>query len=161
METQTGTPPESVIKILSKPAGKDIAKGVGMLLGWADSQIDHALGRRTLQLVHQTLPVLRAALPDVAPELIGEIVAALADLWAAGRKLDEDLKTISKFRFPRDRERLRHLLREIEANHLDMPTYWIGVIRRKLPKLFEALDRQQRGARRRIRTRRRRKKSTR
>ncbi len=147
MEIHRPTPPASVIKMLSKRGGKDVAKGLGTLLGWAESQTDHSLSRRSLQLVHETLPVLKAATPDVDPELVGEVVAALADLWAAGRKLDKDLKAISKFRLPRDRARLRRLLIEIEAHQLDEPEYWISVIRKRLPKLYEALDRKRRKSR--------------
>jgi len=147
METSLGGPPESVVRALSKPNGKNVAKAVGQLLTWADSQTDHALTRRSVHLMRRAIRVVKEALPDTDPELIGGFFADLLDLWETGQTLDKELQKLTRLRFPQDRERLRSSLLWIEAIQLDMASYWIGEVKKDLPKLLKALDRLERRSR--------------
>lgn len=147
METSLGGPPKSVVKALSKPNGRNVAKAVGHLLNWADSQTDRALIQRSLHLMRRAIRVVRKALPDTDPELIGGFFANLLDLWETGQELDKELHNLAKLRFPRERERLRHVLLWIEAIQLDMGSYWIGEVKKDLPKLLTALDKLERKTR--------------
>jgi hypothetical protein len=103
MEASLGGPPESVVKTLSKPNGKKVGKAVRQLLSWANSQTDHALIRRSVRLMDRDIRVVKGALPDTNPELIGGLFANLLDLWETGQTLDKKLKEICNLRFPRDR----------------------------------------------------------
>ena len=94
--------------------------------------------------MHRAISVLKKALPDTDPELIGGICAHLFDLWETGQTLDKRLKEICKLGFPQDKERLRDALIWIEAIQLDMASFWIGEVKKDLPKLLEALDRLER-----------------
>jgi hypothetical protein len=47
------------------------------------------------------------------------------------------LKTL---RLPQDRETLRNSLLWVDAIQLDMASYWIGKVKKELPKLFKAID---------------------
>jgi hypothetical protein len=91
--------------------------------------------------MNKIIPILRSALPATEPEVIGGICADLFDLWETGQKLDKELKKLTTLRFPRDQQRLRDTLVWIDAIQLDMASYWIGEVRKDLPKLFKALDR--------------------
>ncbi|MFY9560674.1 MAG: hypothetical protein WAQ52_10610 [Terriglobales bacterium] len=141
MEASLGGPPESVVKALSKPNCRNVAKAVGQLLNWADSQTDQALIQRSLHLMRGAIRVVKKALPDTDPELIGGFFADLLDLWETGQKLDKELHNLTKLRFPQDRERLRGILIWISAIQIDMASYWIGEVKKDLPKLLQALDR--------------------
>jgi hypothetical protein len=133
-----------VVKALSKPNGKNVGKAVGQLLSWANSQTDHALIRRSLRLMRRAIRVVGEALPDTDPELIGGFFANLLDLWETGQKLDKKVKEISRLRFPRDRERLYHILIWVDATQVDMASYWTAEVKKDLPKLLRALDRLER-----------------
>ncbi len=143
MRAQLAAPPEAAIKVLSKPKGNDVSKAVDTVLSWAASENDHALVQRSVRLMRIVIRALKTALPDTDRELIGGICADLFDLWETGQKLDKELKKLAKFRFPRDRQRLRDTLVWIDAIQLDMASYWIGEVRKDLPKLFKALDQQE------------------
>ncbi len=144
MGTSLGGPPESVVKALSKPNGKNVGKAVGELLNWADSQTDHALIQRSVGLMRVVIRTLKTALPETDPELIGGVCAHLFDLWETGQKLDKELQELTKLRFPQDRERLRRTLLWIEAIQLDMASFWIREVKKDLPKLLQALDKLER-----------------
>jgi hypothetical protein len=92
------------------------------------------------------MPVLKRALPTTDSELIGGMCAHLFDLWETGQTLNKKLEEVSGFRFPRDRERLRDTLLWIEAIQLDMAIFWVGEVKKVLPKLLRALNQQGRGA---------------
>ena len=94
--------------------------------------------------MRQAIRVVKEALPDTNPELIGGFFADLLDLWETGQTLDEKVKEICKMRFPRDRERLHDVLIWIEAIQLDMASYWIGEVKKDSPKLLRALDKLER-----------------
>jgi hypothetical protein len=97
--------------------------------------------QRSLYLMRIAIRVVKEALPDTDPELIGGFFADLLDLWETGQKLDKELHNLTKLRFPQDRERLRDILSWISAIQIDMASYWIGEVRKDLPKLLRALDR--------------------
>jgi hypothetical protein len=147
MKTNPVTPPEWVVKALSKPNDRNSAKAVGALLSWANSQSDHRLLQRSSKLLRFSISLLKAALPDTDPELIGGVFADLLDLWETGQKLDQELRKLTKLRFPQDRERLRDILVWIEAIQLDMASFWISEVKKDLPKLFRALDKLERESR--------------
>lgn len=147
MKRDVGSPPESVIKALSNPNETNVAGAIGGLLKWSDSGRDETLHRRSIQLMRQVMRSLREALPNTAPELIGSMCAHLFDLWETGQALDKRLKEVRGMRFPRDYERLRGVLKWTEAIQLDMASFWAGEVKKDLPKLLDALDRQQRNGR--------------
>lgn len=137
-------PPDSVVKALSKPNGRNVVKAAGALLNWANSKKDHALTKRSLDLMRPAIQTLTTALPATDPELIGGIFANLLDLWETGQKLDKELQKLKKLRLPKDRETLRSTLQWIDAIQLDMASYWIDEIKKDLPKLLKALDKLER-----------------
>lgn len=144
MEPSLAGPPDSVVKALSKPSGRSVAKAAGALLSWANSKKDHALTQRSLDLMRPAIQTLTTALPATDPELIGGIFANLLDLWETGQKLDKELRKLKKLRLPKDRETLRSTLQWIDAIQLDMASYWIDEIKKDLPKLLKALDKLER-----------------
>lgn len=140
MEPSLAGPPDSVVKALSKPNGRNVAKATGALLSWANSKRDHALAKRSLDLMRPAIQTLTKAFPEADPELIGGIFANLLDLWETGQKLDKELRKLKKLRLPQDRETLRSTLLWVDAIQLDMASYWIEEIKKDLPKLLKALD---------------------
>jgi hypothetical protein len=90
--------------------------------------------------MNKAIRVVKRALPNTDPELIGGFFASLFDLWESGQTLDEKIKEISGFRFPRDRERLYSTLIWINAIQVDMASYWIAEVEKDLPELLRALD---------------------
>jgi hypothetical protein len=144
MEPSHAGPPDWVVKALSKPNGRNVAKATGALLSWANSKVDHALTQRSLHLMRSAIQTLTNALPATDPELIGGIFANLLDLWETGQKLDKELRKLKKLRLPQDRETLRNTLLWVEAIQLDMASYWIGEVKKDLPKLLKALDKLER-----------------
>jgi hypothetical protein len=95
---------------------------------------------RSLVLMRKSISVVKEALPDTDPELIGGFFADLLDLWETGQKLDNELRRLTKLRFPRDREHLHDILIWIDAIQVDMGSYWIGEVKKDIPKLLRALD---------------------
>jgi hypothetical protein len=144
MESSHVGPPDWVVKALSKPNSRNVAKATGALLSWANSKVDHALTQRSLHLMRSAIRTLTNALPETDPELIGGILANLLDLWETGQKLDKELQKLKKLRLPKDRETLRSTLLWIDAIQLDMASYWIEEIKKDLPKLLKALDKLER-----------------
>jgi hypothetical protein len=140
METSRGVPPKSVVRALSKPGGQNVAKATGALLNWSAAGTDRAVGRASAALMRTAIRVLKTALPDTDPELIGAFLANLLDLWETGQKLEKKLQKLKNLRFPRDQEVLRTVLLWIDAIQVDMASYWIAEVKRDLPKLLRALD---------------------
>jgi hypothetical protein len=97
--------------------------------------------------MRRAIRVVKEALPNTDPELIGGFFAHLLDLWETGQKLDRELQKLTKLNFPRDRERLRDTLLWIEAIQVDMASFWIGEVKRDMPTLLKALDRLERSPR--------------
>jgi hypothetical protein len=60
--------------------------------------------------IGQAIDVLKKALPYTDPELIGGICASLFDLWETGQTLDQKMRELLMFQFPRDRPRLHDTL---------------------------------------------------
>ena len=96
--------------------------------------------KRSLDLMRTSIRVVKKALPNTDPELIGGFFADLLNLWETGQALDKELKKLTKFRFPQDRERLYYFLIWIAATQIETASYWIGEIKKDLPKLLRALD---------------------
>jgi hypothetical protein len=113
----------------------------------AERKKRRALIRRSIGLMRQAIRVVKEALPETDPELIGGLFANLLDLWETGQTLDEKVKEICKMRLPRDRGRLRDVLIWIEAIQLDMASFWIDEVKKDVPKLLRALDRLERNHR--------------
>ena len=144
MRTSLGVPPESIVKALSRPKGKNFAKATGQLLSWAESETDQALMQRSLHLMRRAILVVKEALPNTDPELIGGFFANLLDLWETGQKLDKELHNLTKLRFPRDRARLRAALIWVSAIQIDMASFWVSEVKQDLPRLLTALDKLER-----------------
>src|SRR5690348_17690211 len=106
METSAIAPPESVVNKLSKRRGRDVARGAGMLINWAEAHRDRALAQRSIRLTSDIIANLKKAMPNLNSELIGTVVAALTDLWETGQKLDKEMKKLAKLRLPQGREQL-------------------------------------------------------
>jgi hypothetical protein len=87
---------------------------------------------------------LRTALPNTDPRLIGSFLANLLDLWEASQKLEWELQKLSKLRLPRDQETLRSVLIWIDAIQIDLASFWIGEVKRDLPRLLKAMDKLER-----------------
>src|SRR5208337_158355 len=128
------------------------ADAAGDLLRRALSDHDKSLQRRSARITHNMLVALNKAFPDVDRQLIGDIVADLDSLWDTGQKLDKELKKLFQMRFPQHRNHLGDFLAFIEATQMDMVEFWIGNLRKRIPKLRKALDQQERNERRRART---------
>lgn len=116
------------------------------------SDHDKRLQRRSARITHNMLVALNKAFPEVDRQLIGDIVADLDSLWDTGQKLDKELKKLFQMRFPQHRNHLADFLAFIEATQIDMVEFWIGNLRKRIPKLRKDLDRQERNERRRART---------
>src|SRR6266581_2094363 len=122
------------------------------LLRRASSDHDKKLQRRSARITHNMLVALNKAFPEVDQQLIGDIVADLDSLWDTGQKLDKELKKLFQMRFPQHRSHLDDFLAFVEATQIDMVEFWIGNLRKRIPKLRKDLDRQERDERRRTRT---------
>ena len=96
---------------------------------------------------------LGKAFPDTDPQVIGDVVADLDSLWDLRQKLDKDLKKLFQMRFPQDRDHLHSFLIDIEVRQLDETSYLIRRLRKRIPKLLKALDRQEPSQHRRRRPR--------
>lgn len=113
---------------------------------------DISLQRRSARITHNMLVALNKAFPDVDRQLIGDIVADLDSLWDTGQKLDKELKKLFQMRFPQHRNHLGDFLAFIEATQIDMVEFWIGNLRKRIPKLRKALGQQERNERGRAQT---------
>jgi len=104
---------------------------------------DKALQRRSAEMARKTLRAMNRVFPEVDRQLIGDIVADLNSLWDARQKLDKDLKGLFRMRFPQGRQRRSEFLSRIEANQIEMASYWIRRLRRNITKLRLALNREE------------------
>ena len=146
------TATDEVDEKISKLKGPNKAERGGlMLLANAFAHQDTQLQRLSARITHNMLVALNKAFPDVDRQLIGDIVADLDSLWDTGQKLDKELKKLFQMRFPEHRNHLGDFLAFIEAVQIDMVEFWIGNLRKRIPKLRKALDQQERNERRRIR----------
>jgi hypothetical protein len=145
--------PEKLFGQLSRLKGPQASlREIKAVMAAAGLKEDRVLTRRSLRLMHRFSRVLKAALPNTDPEIIGGVCADLLDLWETGQTLDKKLKENCKLRFPRDRERLQDFLSWIDAIQLKMAGYWIDEIQKDLPKLRRSLRQANRNERRRTRT---------
>jgi len=139
------TATDEVVEKISKLKGPNKAeRGAMIWLASASANQDTHLQRRSARITRNMLVALSKAFPDVDRQLIGDIVADLDSLWDTGQKLDKELKKLFQMRFPQHREHLREFLAFIEAVQIDMVEFWIGNLRKRIPKLQKALDRQER-----------------
>ncbi|MGD0826130.1 MAG: hypothetical protein ABR908_16215, partial [Terriglobales bacterium] len=83
---------EGLVQKVSKLKGpnKDL-QAAAVMLGDAAARVDHKLMKRSTKLAHRLLLTLKKALPDTDPQLIGDFVAEVSDLWDYGQKLDKTL----------------------------------------------------------------------
>jgi hypothetical protein len=146
------TATREVVDKISKLKGpnKD-AQGAMILLGSAFANQDTQIQRRSGHIVHKMLVSFKKAFPGVDAQLIGGTVADLDSLWDTGQKLDKELNKLFQMRFPQHRNHLREFLAFIEATQIEMAEFWIGNLRKRIPKLHKALDQQERTERGRAR----------
>jgi hypothetical protein len=137
---KTGT--EEFLDKFSKLRGpnKDM-QGAATLLGDAAARVDGKLSKRSLKFVHELLVSLKKALPETDPQLIGDFVAEITDLWGYGQKLDKTLTELCNMQFPKHREHMREALVAIEVQQFDYVLDCIRGLRKTLPKIKRALDR--------------------
>ena len=124
-----------------KGPNKDL-QAAAIMLGDAAARVDHKLVKRSTNLAHRLLLSLKKALPETDPQLIGDFVAEVSDLWDYGQKLDKTLNEISHMRFPQHREHMREALVAIEVQQFDYALDCIKGLQKTLPKLKQGLDRQ-------------------
>jgi hypothetical protein len=137
------TATEQVIEKISKLKGPNKAQQGAMIWmanAFANQDVD--LQGRSARIANQMQASLQKAFPEVDPQFIGHVVADLDSLWDTGQKLNKELEILFRMRFPRDRNRLAEFLSFVEATQIDMVEFWIGNLRKRIPKLRRALDRQ-------------------
>ena len=122
-------------------------QAAAMMLGDAAARVDHKLVKRSTNLAHRLLLSLKKALPETDPQLIGDFVAEVSDLWDYGQKLDKTLNEISHMRFPQHREHMREALVASEVQQFDSAIDCIKGLQKTLPKLKQGLDRQPKNGR--------------
>jgi hypothetical protein len=103
---------------------------------------DKGFQRRVGKVIRGLLHTLKTALPDTNPQLIGDFVADLEDLWEYGQKLDNHIKILCSMKFPKHSEHLREILLHIEHEQCDESWAHIKGIKNTLPQLLSALNRQ-------------------
>jgi hypothetical protein len=143
---------EAVEKISKLKGPKKSERGGLMLLANAFASQDTQLQRRSARITHNMLVALNKAFPEVDRQLIGDIVADLDSLWDTGQKLDKELKKLFQMQFPQHRNHLADFLAFGEATQIDMVGFWIRNLRKRIPRLRVALERQERTERLRTRT---------
>lgn len=113
---------------------------------------DKLFQKQAGKVIKGLLGTLKAALPDTDPQLIGDFIADLEDLWEYGIKLDGHVKAICRMKFPKHAEQLRKILLSIEHEQCDESWAHIKGMRSSLPKLIKALNRRtsRRSAKRRV-----------
>jgi len=116
-------------------------------LSHLDSQRRRGWHRRVGKTIKGLLRALKEALPHTDPQLIGDFVADVEDLWEYGQKLDEHFKILFRMKFPNHSEHLLELLLQIEHEQCDESWAHIEGLKKSLPQLIKALERQFRRAR--------------
>lgn len=143
MRARQKTATEQVIEKISKLKGPNKAQQGAMIwMASAFANQDVELQRRSVRIANRMQVSLQKAFPEVDPEFIGDVVADLDSLWDTAQKLNMELEDLFRMRFPRDRNRLAEFLSFVEATQIDMVEFWIGNLRKRIPKLRRALDRQ-------------------
>jgi|SRR5580658_858442 hypothetical protein len=125
---------------------KDL-QAAAMMLRDAAARVDHKLVNRSTNLAHRLLLSLKKALPETDPQLIGDFVAEVSDLWDYGQKLDTTLKELCDMRLPQHQGRMGEALVAIEVQQFDYALDCIKGLQKTLPKLKQALDRQAKNGR--------------
>jgi hypothetical protein len=147
------TATEEVVDEISKLKGPNRAQqGAMHWLASAFASQDARLQRRSVRIAYKMQASLQKAFPEIEPQFIGDVVADLDSLWDLGQKPDRDLRKLFQMRFPKHRNHLHSFLIDIEVRQLDEASYLIRRLRKRLPILLRALDRQERSKHRRART---------
>jgi hypothetical protein len=145
------TKPEKLIRKMINAKGRRNIRGAALgLLKRAAVNVDHKLLQQSRQIRHRLTHALDKALPNVNPQMIGEVTADLESLWEYGQKLDKQLRSLCRMRLPEDRKGMQEVLVAIEVDQFDYVRLCLRRLRKKLPELYEALDRQTRSPRRRV-----------
>ena len=84
-------------------------------------------------------------MPNTDPELIGDFVADVEDLWEYGKRLDENLRILRRMRFLQHYEHLWEILMDIRYSQCGESSAHIAGLRKSLPRLLKALERERRG----------------
>ena len=147
------TATQEVAEKISKLKGPNKAERGGlMLLASAFAHQDVQRKRRMFRIADKMSVAFDKAFPELDRQLTEDVVADLASLWNLREKLDKELKRLFQMRFPQHRDHLHSFLIDIEVRQLDEASYLIRRLRKRLPTLFKALDRQGRREHRRART---------
>jgi len=133
---------EGLVQKVSKLKGpnKDL-QAAAVMLGDAAARVDHKLMKRSTKLAHRLLLTLKKALPDTDPQLIGDFVAEVSDLWDYGQKLDKTLAELCDMQIPKHQEQMREALVAIEVQQFDYALDCVRGLQKTLPKIKRALDR--------------------
>src|SRR5208282_5131793 len=96
---------------------------------------DEERHQRSMRLVGGLMRSLKKAFPQVNPQLLGDIVADLDDLWDYGQQLDGDVWALCRIRLPKDRDAMQSLLTTIDVQQFDYAKDCIQRLHKNLPKL--------------------------
>jgi hypothetical protein len=147
------TATESVIeKIANLKRPNKSQQGALLWMASAFANQDVRRQRRSARIANQMQASLQRAFPEIDPSFIGDVVADLDSLWDLGQKLDSDLKELFQMKFPQDRNHLYSFLIDVEVRQVDEASYLIKRLRKRMPTLLRALDRQERRTASRVRT---------
>jgi len=135
--------PEKLKQMVSKQSQSQEASGAARaFIARALRGQNRGLQRRSARIAHKMLVAFGKAFPELNQQIIGDVVADLDSLWDTGQKLDKRLHKLFKMRFPQDRDHLSDFLAFIEGAQIEMAEIWIRNLRRNIPKLRKALNRQ-------------------
>ena len=153
MNSPKKTETEEVIEKISNLKGPNKAeRGALLLMESAFANQDARRQNRMAGIADDLIAAFRKAFPNLERgtlgDVVGDVVADLASLWNLREKLDKDLKKVFRMRFPQHRDHLHSFLIDIEVRQLDEASYLIRRLRKRLPILLKALDRQERTERR-------------
>jgi hypothetical protein len=128
-------------KISKLKAPNKVLQLAAQMLADAAARVDHDLVKRSSKLAHRLLMSLEKALPKTDPQLLGDFVAQVSDLWDYGQKLDKTLTELCNLRLPKHQEQMEQALVAIEVQQFDYALDCIHGLQKTLPKIKRALDR--------------------
>jgi hypothetical protein len=110
---------------------------LGNSLSHLDSQQRSGWNKRVGKIIKGLLRALKEGMPDIDPQIIGDFVADVEDLWEYGQKLDEHFKVLFRMKFPKHSEHLRELLLSTKYEQCDESSAHIEGLKKSLPKLIK------------------------
>jgi hypothetical protein len=110
---------------------------LGNSLSHLDSRQHRGWNKRAGKIIKGLLRALKEAMPDMDPQIIGDFVADVEDLWEYGQKLDEHFTVLFRMKFPKHSEHLRELLLQIDHEQCNESSAHIEGLKKSLPQLLK------------------------